>query len=34
MQGKLIYPAEAAGWGAIVNGVGGDVKIENNSISI
>jgi nitrous oxidase accessory protein NosD len=33
-QGKLIYPADAAGRGAIVNSIGGDIKIENNNISI
>jgi hypothetical protein len=33
-QGKLIYPADAAGRGAIVDSIGSNVKIENNSISI
>jgi hypothetical protein len=33
-QGQLIYPADAAGFGAIVNSIGGNVKIENNTISL
>jgi len=33
-QGKLIYPAGAAGWGGILNYLTGTAKIENNIISL
>jgi hypothetical protein len=33
-QGQLIYPTDAQGFGAIVNNIGDNVTIENNTISI